>query len=102
MPPYFATSAQSAFYSKIDCSYEFSFLLALPSKAETNPEDLAMVDCKILSIKFYLSDSYTYWVLIEAAGDKIVWVLSIDYYDKALVCSPITGEADVADYLSSD
>lgn len=99
MPPCLATSAHRAFYSKIDYSYELSFLFALPSRAETSPEDLAMVDCNMLSIKFCLSDSYTDYVLIDAAGDKIVYVVSIVYCDKAPGCSATNDEVD---YFSSD
>lgn len=72
-PPCLATSAQRAFCSKIDYSYEFNFLLAFPSRPATSPDPLPIVVCKILSIKFYLSDSCTcIALLLLDVGDNMV------------------------------
>lgn len=56
-PPCLATSAQRAFYSMIYCSYEFNFLFDLPSRPDISPVFFPMVDCRILSMKCYLSTS---------------------------------------------
>ena len=93
--PDFAMFDHMAFYSTIYYSYELSLPLLFPFSPETRPGDLLMVDDKILSMNYSLSEfaaaeltelklKMSCWGVIWGDSTDTDW----DFWEKAYDCVP--------------